>query len=61
MTPRFSFDGHFNYMSHSPIMTWLIQAAVLLALPATIMRYVVEFLIGHPSTIYRRETCRSSP
>jgi len=25
---------------------------------ATIMRYIVEFAIGQPSTIYRRETCR---
>ncbi|CAK8998404.1 unnamed protein product [Durusdinium trenchii] len=39
-------------------MTWIIQAAVLFALPATVMRYIVEFAIGPPSTIYRRETCR---
>ena len=33
VTPSFSFEGQFRYMSHSPIMTWIIQAAVLFALP----------------------------
>ena len=58
VTPSFSFKGSFRYISHTPIMAWIVQAAVLFALPATIMRYIVEFAIGQPSTIYRRETCR---
>ncbi|CAJ1392822.1 unnamed protein product [Effrenium voratum] len=58
VTPRFSFEGDFRFYSHTPIMTWVVQAAVLFGLPLVIMRYIIEFFIGVPSTIYRRETCR---
>ena len=59
VTPRFTIEGDFRYISHTPIMTWVIATTVLLALPAVLMRYVVEFTLGVPSSIYRRETCRT--
>ena len=58
VTPRFTIEGDFRFFSHTPIMTWVISATVLFALPAVLMRYLVEFLLGVPSKIYRRETCR---
>ena len=35
VTPSFSFKGSFRYISHTPIMAWIVQAAVLFALPVT--------------------------
>lgn len=58
VTPTWGFKGSFRYVSHTPFMAWIVQAAVLFALPATLMRYIVEFAVGQPSAIYRRETCR---
>ncbi|CAE7842887.1 CMD1 [Symbiodinium sp. KB8] len=58
VTPRFRIEGDFRFFSHTPIMTWIISATVLFGLPAVLMRYLVEFMLGVPSQIYRRETCR---
>ncbi|CAE7345112.1 HERC1 [Symbiodinium sp. CCMP2592] len=58
VTPRFRIEGDFRFFSHTPIMTWIISATVLFGLPALLMRYLVEFMLGVPSQIYRRETCR---
>ncbi|CAE7218682.1 HERC1 [Symbiodinium natans] len=58
VTPRFTIEGDFRFFSHTPVMTWVISATVLFGLPALLLRYLVEFLLGVPSQIYRRETCR---
>ena len=33
-------------------------SSVFKRVQATLMRYIVEFAVGQPSAIYRRETCR---
>ena len=34
VTPTWGFKGSFRYVSHTPFMAWIVQAAVLFALPA---------------------------
>eukprot|EP00931_Biecheleriopsis_adriatica_P029406 TRINITY_DN17459_c0_g1_i1.p1 TRINITY_DN17459_c0_g1~~TRINITY_DN17459_c0_g1_i1.p1 ORF type:complete len:235 (+),score=30.79 TRINITY_DN17459_c0_g1_i1:291-995(+) len=55
VTPRFQIEGTFRYPSYANLVSWLVEALVLIVLPAQIVGVVARYLLGVPSNIYQKE------